>query len=237
MNDFDSLIDLVKYDKELIFAPDKHGWTPLHTAASTGNILMITLFVENGADALSKNHDDQTPRDLLSLSRSELIADGDDSSVKKYEFAESILKDAEDKKGIYGDLIDRKRLRSSFKIISKFPKLARRFIQLGLQEPLQELFSKDESLKDDVDDFGWTLLHEAVRFGRVEMLPFLKDSGVDVHERTRSGETVMHIANEFWKNVDPEKYAAIMRAFIVNPQEIAETRTLRKRIDQSSMLQ
>ena len=170
MNDFNSLIDLVKYDKELLFAADKHGWTPLHTAASTGNILMITFFVENGAETLVKNADNQTPRDLLSLSRPELISDGNELSIKKYELADSILEDAEHKRGIYGDILDRKSLRRSFKLISRFPFLARRFIQQGLQEPLQELFSIDESLKHDMDDFGWTMLHEAVKFGQVEVL-------------------------------------------------------------------
>ena len=170
MNDLISLLDLVKYEKELLFAADKHGWTPLHTAASTGNILMITFFVENGAEAHVKNLDNQTPRDILSLSRPELISDSNELSIKKYDFADSILEDAEHKRGIYGDILDRKSLRRSFKLISRFPFLARRFIQQGLQEPLQELFSIDESLKHDMDDFGWTMLHEAVKFGQVEVL-------------------------------------------------------------------
>jgi len=237
MNDFNSLIDLVKYDKELLFAADKHGWTPLHTAASTGNILMITFFVENGAEALVKNADNQTPRDLLSLSRLELISDGNELSLKKYELADSILEDAEHKRGIYDDILDGKSLRTSFKLISRFPFLARRFIQLGLQEPLQELFSIDESLKHDVDEFGWTMLHEAVRYGQVEMFPFLINSGVNIYQRSRHGETIMHVANEFWQKVDPEKHAAIILALNVEPQRIAETSTLRRRIEQSSKLQ
>lgn len=202
-NDFDSVVDLLKNNKELAYIANKDGWTPLHEAAEAENILMMTLFLENGADALAKNIDSKTPRDILLLSRPE------GPSVKSFDFAESILRDAEEGKGMHGDFIEKKTLRQSFKIVSKFPKLARRLVQFGLKETLQELFYIDESIIHQLDDFGWTLLHDAARFGNVDILSFLMDAGANIHQRTSAGETVLRIANE-WKTVDSEIHNALV---------------------------
>ncbi len=50
-------------------ARDIEGWTPLHAAAATGNIRMINLLIDDGANLVAINNDDKMPVDVA--------ADGD----------------------------------------------------------------------------------------------------------------------------------------------------------------
>lgn len=43
---------------------DVEGWTPLHAAAACGNLQIINLMVDSGADLVALNHDDKMPVDV-----------------------------------------------------------------------------------------------------------------------------------------------------------------------------
>ena len=45
-------------------ARDIESWTPLHTAAATGNISMINKLIEEGASLVAMNMDDKLPLDV-----------------------------------------------------------------------------------------------------------------------------------------------------------------------------
>ena len=43
---------------------DIEGWTPLHAAAATGNVQLISILVDSGANLVAINHDDKMPVDV-----------------------------------------------------------------------------------------------------------------------------------------------------------------------------
>ena len=54
---------LLEYGADLN-ARDIEGWTPLHAASATGNLLMINLLLDEGASLTAINLDDKMPVDV-----------------------------------------------------------------------------------------------------------------------------------------------------------------------------
>jgi uncharacterized protein len=45
-------------------ATQRHGWTPLHTAALHGDAALVTALIAAGASTTASNDDGRTPKDL-----------------------------------------------------------------------------------------------------------------------------------------------------------------------------
>jgi ankyrin repeat protein len=55
--------DLLKHGAP-VNARQQHGWTPLHAAAQNGNLEIIEILLQNGADPSIKNEEGVTALDL-----------------------------------------------------------------------------------------------------------------------------------------------------------------------------
>lgn len=54
---------LIEHNGDLC-ARDIEGWTPLHAASACGNLAMINLLIDSGANLVAVNHDDKMPVDV-----------------------------------------------------------------------------------------------------------------------------------------------------------------------------
>ena len=62
-NSIDMAELLLEYGADLN-SRDIEGWTPLHAAAATGNVHLISILVDSGANLVAINHDDKMPVDV-----------------------------------------------------------------------------------------------------------------------------------------------------------------------------
>ena len=62
-NSVDMAEILLEYGADLN-SRDIEGWTPLHAAAATGNVQLISILVDCGANLVAINHDAKMPVDV-----------------------------------------------------------------------------------------------------------------------------------------------------------------------------
>lgn len=65
--------------------------------------------------------------------------------------------------------------------------------ELTLLEDIARRNAKELSIKDRN---GWQALHEAARVGNVDVVKLLLDHGVDIHAKTKAGQTALDIASD-----------------------------------------
>mmetsp|Transcript_22989 Transcript_22989/g.50123 ORF Transcript_22989/g.50123 Transcript_22989/m.50123 type:complete len:433 (+) Transcript_22989:841-2139(+) len=64
----------------------------------------------------------------------------------------------------------------------------------GQVELLKEVFDVDPSLIHWNDENGWTPLHEAARWGHVDLVNYLIENGADINHLTQGGSSPLHVA-------------------------------------------
>lgn len=195
-NDFEGLIDLADENKNLLFAADANGWTPLHEAARNQDVLVVNFLVENGADPLAKNSNGDSPRDVLNK---EILHEEDEFLRAAYLLVDVILKLAEKGRGLDDHVIDREALNSDPHVIEDTPGLANALVSYGLLDTLESLFLVNDDAIYEADRNGWTPLHEAARTGNLDIISFLIEQGANAHEETNDGRSVMNIAKGYAK--------------------------------------
>jgi len=214
-DDLDELIDLAHENRALLFVADENGWTPLHEAARQGHVLTIFFLVENGADALAKTSAGKIPRDLLfdpKLISEESEEDDDmDYLNDRYNCAKIILENAEKGLGLYGHRIEKEKLSKSKQIVVEFPNLSHALVHFNLRETLEELYLYDESILDDEDYNGWTPLHEAARYGNVDIISYLIRQGANLYSKTNEDLTPLDIALQFSEDVGSSVHVDLIR--------------------------
>lgn len=208
------LIDLLFYNRELILKEDANGWTPLHEAARHGNPSMVSILIANGVDALAKTKAGCTALDVSRASRPKVLTDDDGHVVRRFKLSEKILKMAEKGKGLDGKTINKEAIGRSTEVMLTMPVLANGLAFYGLKDELEELYSLNPELMDEYDENGWTILHEAARTGKVDILIFLLDKGADPFKKTNDGETAIDVARIFAKTAKKETSDEVLRLFL-----------------------
>lgn len=198
------ILELISIDRGLIFKADNNGWAPLHEASRIGNPVIISLLVENGADALAKTKDGYSPREILLSSRPEILAEDDDTTVKTFKLSEMILINAEKGMGLFGFVIDKEEINRSKYPVTDFPGLAHTLVQYDLIGTLEELIFINEEVMLASDNNGFSLLHEAVRNGNLQMVNFLLEVGAEINDLTNNGETALDIARNLVMNINTQ---------------------------------
>lgn len=196
------LIDLLKYDRDLLLTEDPNGWTPLHEAARHGNPLMVYFLIDNGADPLTKTTAGNTALSILHSFRPKEMVDDSHYIVKGYKLSQTILEKAEKGKKINGDIIDKEEIGQSNEIVVKMKGLANALVYYELQHELEELYHLNPDIIDETDEHGWTPLHEAARNGNIGIIRFLLEQGSDIFKMTASGKTVLSVAEMHAKTAD-----------------------------------
>jgi len=59
--DVEALRDLAKEDPDLLHEPDDNGWHPLHEAVRTGNVEIVKVLLDHGADVNQETYSQQNP--------------------------------------------------------------------------------------------------------------------------------------------------------------------------------
>jgi prolyl 4-hydroxylase len=75
--------------------------------------------------------------------------------------------------------------------------VAAKAIWQGDVEWLREIAEQDPATLDQLDENGWHALHEAVRFGNIEMIQILLDHGADVNQETYYKQTPLSLALKY----------------------------------------
>jgi ankyrin repeat protein len=63
-----------------------------------------------------------------------------------------------------------------------------------------ELIRTNPSIIHEEDDLKWTVLHEAIRSGRTELVELLIQHGANKDHLTKNGESPLHIARYFLRD-------------------------------------
>lgn len=211
------LMELAEEDTDILFVADKNKWTPLHEASRQGNVLAISFLIENGADPLAKNIQGQIPRDLLFDPNviAEIAEEPDeeeDDINARYELSQIILEHAEKGLAIDGVPINREELaKETEDFIGDSAHLANSLVHFGLRWTLEELFLLDEDAFEHEDGNGWTPLHEAMRFGNMDIISYLIRHGADMYSETDLGYTPLDIGLHFADKVGSTTHIELLR--------------------------
>jgi ankyrin repeat protein len=73
----------------------------------------------------------------------------------------------------------------------------RSFIRSNDTKQVLETVRYNPAIIHKEDDLGWTILHEAIRFGQTEMVEILLAHGADKDHYTKNGESPLVLARYF----------------------------------------
>ena len=71
--------------------------------------------------------------------------------------------------------------------------LPHQLAQAGKLDELKELLEEYPELVNDVDNFGWSLMHEAGRSGSVELAAYLISKNAKLNPRSLEGHTPLYV--------------------------------------------
>jgi ankyrin repeat protein len=75
--------------------------------------------------------------------------------------------------------------------------LPHQLAQAGKLDDLKQLLEDYPDLVNDVDNFGWSLMHEAGRSGSTELAEYLIEKGAKLNPRSNEGHTPLYEADRF----------------------------------------
>lgn len=158
---------------------DNNGWTLMHEAARGGHVPIAEYLISIGADKNAQALDGYTP--LYEAQKYH----GPASPISKYLTSQGAVYET-----------PKQRLRGKQEEIVK--NFAHSLAGRGKLEKLKSYVKAhgNEFLKAP-DSNGWTLLHEAARFGQLEMAVYLVEQGLHVNSKTKDGTTAMQLATQF----------------------------------------
>ncbi len=180
---------------------DQWGRTPfLVVARQTGNVEFGKLLLKNGADITVKDRDNLMALNLAAWrgfngfidflldrhagydtsrgrSRQILISAASGGSLRLFEV---ILNNDT-------TLLNKEYFRRY---------IIRTAVMGGSVDIVKLLLSKNISLNNDANEYGWTPLHYASAKGHATMIRFLNERGIDIDTRTASGKSAYNIAEE-----------------------------------------
>ncbi|CAK7325909.1 unnamed protein product [Dovyalis caffra] len=182
----DEVLDLVKGFGPLDLR-DKDGRTPLHLAASRGNIKCATFLVESGADKDAKSKDGRT-----ALYRA--AANGDRRMVEMFIDIGADLTIPDDRGRSAIDAARDKGHEEVVEILQR-GELVLMAARRGELESLKSLVRRGASLKY-CDQYGLTALHAAAVKGHKDVVSMLVGFGVDLECRDNEGHAPLHLAVE-----------------------------------------
>jgi ankyrin repeat protein len=163
----------------LITDRDNNGWTLMHEVAKGGHVPIAEYLISMGADKNAQSLDGFTP--LYEAHRSH----GPTSPITKYLESQGAVYDT-----------PKQRLRGKQEEIVK--NYAHSLAGRGKLDELKSYVkAHGNQFLRAPDANGWTLLHEAARFGQIEMALYLVEQGVDINCRARDGNTALQLARKF----------------------------------------
>lgn len=174
---------------------DSDCWTPLHAASFIGDIEMVQIFVENGADVLMMNLDQQTCLDLCEspevteyLKAKFAALNMTEEAIYKLK-AEPSLRMLEDMKKaheIEGKEFSERRYENNATLLHIAA-------ANGYIDCLDFILSLGADT-DAVDNDGWTPLHTAVHWEQEDIIVKLVTANANVNIGTAHGEYVLDLA-------------------------------------------
>jgi len=153
-------------DESLLNEIDNDGWTVLHLSIMAGCEGCVKLLLNAGVNPLIRTYRGK-PWTALALS---LAFNGSNHQVHKYLLRKSGLSKSRD--------LDYS-TRGKVKLPSHYSRLAR----FSLTE-FEEAFGSNKQILHRSDRNGWTMLHEASRAGKIDIVRYLVWNGVDINKRT-----------------------------------------------------
>jgi len=187
IGDVEGMRDLLRKEPFWIAARDANGWTPLHEAARGSHIQIIDLLLQYGADLNALTYTGATP-----LYEAEKY-NGKDSTVYRYLISLGALRND-----------GKANLRRKAAAVQTVQEMVDQRIphELAADGSLDELnqlaYIRGDWVLSSVDYNGWTPLHEAARSGRLHVVRYLVQKGVDVNPLSKDGGTPLYYAQNFW---------------------------------------
>lgn len=175
----DELKQLLATYPDLISDRNYIGWTLMHEVSKGAHIHVAGYLIDMGADLNPLSNEGHTP--LFEARRFH----GADSEIARFLTSKGALLDS-----------PKHRLRGKQEELIK--NYAHTLAGKNKIDKLKEYVANHgtEFLKAP-DANGWTLLHEAARFGRVQMVVYLIQQGVDVQHRNNDGQRAAEVAARF----------------------------------------
>jgi ankyrin repeat protein len=163
----------------LLTDKDNNGWTLMHEVAKGGHVPIAEYLISMGADKNAQSLDGFTP--LYEAHRFH----GPTSPITKYLESQDAVYDT-----------PKQRLRGKQEDIIK--NYAHSLAGRGKLDELKSYVkAHGNQFLRAPDANGWTLLHEAARFGQIEMALYLVGQGVDMNCKSRDGNTALQLARKF----------------------------------------
>jgi ankyrin repeat protein len=158
---------------------DNNGWTLMHEVARGGHVPIAEYLISMGADKNAQSLDGFTP--LHEAHRFH----GPTSPITKYFESQGAVYDT-----------PKQRLRGKQEEIVK--NYAHSLAGRGKLDELKSYVkAHGNQFLRAPDANGWTLLHEAARFGQIEMAVYLVEQGVDMNCKEKDGNTALQVARKF----------------------------------------
>ncbi len=180
----DKVIQMVYAKPDLVRARDDNGWTILHEAARFGNLQMVKFLVEKAnANILERNGKNRDKKDALGVANHYL---------KKYHevvrFLQVKMKEGnkDNTKATTNDNAAKATTPSTPHPSSTYANLLKALRENNLAR-FKAILKDRPSLAQQKDNNGWTILHEIVRTGKVDMAEVVVEGyDADVNLRTNS---------------------------------------------------
>jgi ankyrin repeat protein len=177
-------------------ARDIIGWTPLHMAAANGHLKVVNALLENNADPTIRDKKEKTPLNLAEELKNKVQQSGMLGEVKNYqEIIDSLSKRVYELEQVQEqDLFNFvKKSRSELKALQK---------NKAYQIARIEICLKKGARIDSIDENHRTVLHYAAQNGRLEIVNFLPENGVDPTIKDKEENTSLNLAEERKNNAE-----------------------------------
>ncbi|XP_062593988.1 putative ankyrin repeat protein RF_0381 [Saccostrea cucullata] len=198
---------LVKRYSNLVGSIDFEGKTVLHDAAFRGNVALFQFLINKGLDVKSKTKKGKTVLHMCCMNGKLAIC--------KYlvnNHPELVdLTDNDEETVIHsagvGDNVDLLKLliAKGLPTDSKTRKgktVLHKCCMTGKIQMCKYLVNNYQQLLTVQDNDGFNALHDTAIGGEVEIFKFLLEKGLDVHSKTGTGQTVLHLSCHVGKHMD-----------------------------------